>query len=242
MRPVFPFSLFFFFFAVLFPQILTADTPETCQAHYGVYQANVLRRLDRVEDSYARYRWTEFSLRKTFYDRLWLARLEGNDPLDREKREAGQREEKRLIGVIRDLQKRSEKKVSLIFADLDALTRSDSEAPRMCALPSFRTCLLKANGPMIDQLEALRKAVGEILEHDREYAAVVLDASGGKDGLYPQDVLEPAVEHSDAFWRFESPRSQERFTDDSRVLNILTEIRTLLTVQFSGDSCCFRCV
>ena len=60
---------------------------ETCRNKNKNYQTSLDVGLDKLEKIYIHYRWTEAKIRRIYYEKIWEARLDGNDPLSPEKRE-----------------------------------------------------------------------------------------------------------------------------------------------------------
>lgn len=216
--------------------------PEACTARYEGRQKEILKGVRRLELYYSQYRLSEFKIRRLMYEKIWQARTDGNDPLSKEKRAQGQEEEKRLAPVLRDLRQESETASNGFLKSLQALQQADANVSPICPRSDFRTCLAQAYQPVYRLLEECRAAFDSIFEQEREYRTAVENVSGGRDGLYPQDTVEPAAGHTDFYWRFESARSPQRFEEDSHMNDLLTEIRRILTANFPGDSCCLQCI
>lgn len=236
MRGVAAFHLLFFLLSSAH-----AENPDVCQALYRNYQTDWKNALNGLENDYASFRLAEFKGRRLMYENIWAARIEANDPLDVEKRKRGSEEEKRLQESLAEIRKDSGFAAGRFKNTLDHLLQSDSQAPGMCKRPDFRVCLLDANKPVYDILKQLRTDFEKIFEHERAYRTAVEAASGGRDGLYPDDTLESTNEHSDYYWRFENSRSPDRFEQDRRIAALLNETRTILTKKFAGDLCCHGC-
>ncbi len=218
-----------------------AESPEICHAKYQVHMKSVLRNIRRMENAYVHYRWAEFKIRRMMYEQVWQARTDANDPLSRDKRAEGQDREKHLKEAVEKMRQESRRASNAFVQSLRNIEQSDANAPNICKRSDYRACLVEANRPLYSLLKEAKEEFEKIFEGERETRDAVELASGGRDGLYPDDALEPSSEHTDMFWRFESGRGQERFTADGKIMDLIYEMRKTLTWKFPGDNCCLQC-
>lgn len=235
-------SAFFFPVFLLFAVSVFADDSVLCKTKYSLHKKEILADLDKMETDYTAFRWAEFKTRRVMYEQLWQSRTDGNDPLSKNKRAEGQEEEKRLRDVLRSLQQDSEKASNGFVETLGGLEHADSAAPSLCVRPDFRACLAQNYEPFYLLLKQLRETFEHIFEQEREYRKAAEDASGGRETAYLYSALEKPGEHTDFFWRFENGRAQQRFEEDSKIMDFILQMRKLLTGGFPGDNCCFQCV
>ncbi len=226
---------------LLLPSGLRAEAPGTCGARYEVWSSDFEKGLSNLELSYQRYRWAEFKIRRLLYERLWQARSDANHPLDKSRRISGSAEEERLMDILRDYRAQSDEASASFWKTLSELDSSSGAFPQMCERPDFIACMNQGFNPLHRKIEESRAFFRVLVENEREYRTAVENASGGSDGRYPQDLIEPAPDHTDFYWRFESSNSQARFTDDARMMELLLDLQSLLKNNPPAARCCLQC-
>lgn len=228
-------------FLIAGPGFLFAQDSTTCQTRYKLHVEEFSTRLDRLERAYMRYRWTEAQIRQVLYDLLWKARTDANHPLDKARRAAGREEEEKHKTLLDRYLKQSEKDSIYIWKALKALDEGPMQYSNLCERPDFIVCMNNSFKPVFRTVEAIRQEFHHILEGEREYRTRIETITGGKEGLYPQDTVEPESQHNDYYWRFENELSQKRFLEDARIMAWFGEIRETLNWKFSADDCCIMC-
>lgn len=197
--------------------------------------------LDNLENQFAHYRKTETKIRLLTYERLWRARTEGMDPLDKPKRMKGQNEEALLLDELQQLDRESNQDSSDFFEKLQGLKAYENQFGGCCPNKESAECYQTAFLPIRENIEDGLKLYNSIFEHEREYRKAVDLTVGGRQGLYPEDTLESSVQHTPFFKRFEIERRQSRFEEDSNMLRFFHDLRKYLTRDFPGDLCCLHC-
>lgn len=232
----------FMIFIASFHSLSWALPIESCRGKNAEYQNALVSRLDELEKIYVRYRWLEAKIRQVYYEDLWTARLDGNDPLSYEKRESGQDLEKKYLEILKPFQRESEERSTGFVAMVEDMKNTNGQIGGLCERRDVHTCLLLEYKDYFEMMDRALKLFTRIFESEREYRVKVENASGGRDGLYPEDTLEPAGEHTDYYWRFEQSQSQDRFQQDAEMMRLLMDARKFLLLDDRGEGCCRQCV
>lgn len=215
---------------------------ETCRNQNRIYHEKLIVQLDELDGLYSRYRWIEAKIRRLYYDNIWEARLQGNDPLAANKREKGQALEKNNLELLNLLKHDSETASNGFVQMLEKIKQTDFNVAGFCERRDVQTCLVQDYDTFYKMMDQAREIFTRIFEHERDYRTAVENASGGRDGLYPDDVLESSGDHTDFYWRFEQPKSQERFEEDSEMMRLVMTAKQLIYFENTGEGCCRQCV
>lgn len=234
--------LSFFFILAALPASSWAIPIESCRGENTNYQAELVSNLDELEKIYVRYRWLEGKIRQVYYEDLWKARQDANDPLSYEKRDAGQDLEKKYLEILKPIQRESEDRSNEFLALIEKIKNTNGEIGRLCERRDVHTCLLIDYKNFFSMMDHALEIFNRTFEHEREYLVKVENASGGRDGLYPDDALEAPGEHTDYYWRFEESQSQDRFQEDAEMMRVLMAARKFLLLNDPGEGCCRQCV
>lgn len=201
----------------------------------------LLAELNDLEENYVCFRWTEARIRRTYYEKIWKARREQNDPLSKEGREAGRREEENLRRMLASLEDKSKQSSNGFIEKIRSLQNGDKRLAVCCREKGYEECIQKSYQPFYQLLEEAEKRFGPIFEHEREYRKAVKLTAGDTEGLYPRDTLEEKRAHKDYYERFELERSPARFQEDAEMINFFHEAHEKLTVNFPPENCCYHC-
>lgn len=215
---------------------------ESCRSQNKKYQSDLDSGLAELERIFIQYRWTEAKIRNLFYEGIWEARIQGNDPLSREKRDHGQDQEKRYLELLKPLRSESENLSTAFVRQVEKLKQTDKNVTSLCERRDVQACLILVYDPFYKILEQAKVRFGVIFEHEREYRTAVEKSSGGRDGLYPDDALEPPGEHTDYYWRFEQSKGPQRFEEDQEILRLVLAARKLIHFGDTGEGCCRQCI
>ncbi|MBI3316959.1 MAG: hypothetical protein HYZ85_03005 [Candidatus Omnitrophica bacterium] len=218
-----------------------ADPFSACKIQYDQHKKIILKDLDRVEQNYIKYRWTEVKLRRLYYERLWQARQDATDPADQEVRTRGRDEEARILQTIESAENDSQSAAAEMLRALRDFQSRDYDVSNACPEKDFKKCFQKAFKPAYELADEIKPSLDSIFEHEREYRSAMMKTAGDKKGLYLEDTLEHPADHDALYWRFEKDHQARRFEEDARIINFLHEIQKILTWKFQGDDCCYEC-
>lgn len=193
--------------------------------------------ITRLEASYVRYRWVEKKIRRLYYEDIWAARFLAMDPLDKKKREQGQRTNEELEATLRGFEKESDlsaNSVSQRITDIQAFSAHMTCHPER----AIQQCMSETYTPIRTLIDLIKIEFEHIFESERDYRKAVALTTGSKEGLYPQDSLEKPVLHKEYFWRFEQERSPKRYEEDARIIDFLNQLKKLSDQKVTYSSCC----
>lgn len=238
-------SVFFpAFFLLLFSFSAHAEIGDKvpgCKVVYDAAKTQTLQNLTALEETYLRYRNAEFKIRIFEYTRLWKARAQSNEPLQKDVRTAGQIEEDRVLEELAYLDDISQKASNSLLEGLKKLKNLQELFAPCCPDPDIQACLGKSFEPFSEKVDTGIDYFGHIFEHEREYRKEVGLTIGGRKGIYPDDTVEAESVHGDFFARYEVERRQNRFEEDVWMASFFQDLKKMLTDSFPGDHCCLGC-
>ncbi len=212
-----------------------------CQISYKGLKQKLFDEVKTAQNHYVLYKAAQEQIRLITYHFLWQARIEGEDPLNKIRRQGGKREEERLNEMVQSLEQNSAGEADALARSLRKIQTFHGYFLKLCMDRPYQDCILKEFQPLKDFVENGTEIFSHVLEKQREYRLAVDLASGGRDGLYPEDTLESAVEHKDYYVRFELDRHQVNFRLDHQMHDFFYNLLKKLNVSFEGDDCCLSC-
>lgn len=236
------FAISFFLIAAVCSSVCAEpDRQAECQAKLDANDRALVKCLRRLENHFLHYRGTEIKIREFYYDKLWKARRDAMDPFSKKVREAGDREEQRLLEVLSALEKKSLRHSNGFGDTLTAIQHSISDRGKSCPEKTFFDCV-SGTFQQVDAIAGqIRTEFDHIFEKEREFRNEVLQTAGGREGLYPEDAVEVPALHADYYWRFEANREAARFAEDQRVRSFVDDIEKTASHNFEGKKCCLEC-
>lgn len=217
------------------------DKVPGCKVIYNAAKTQTLQNITALEETYIRFRNTEFKIRIFEYTRLWKARAQGNEPLSKDRRSAGQVEEERVLDELAHLDDISQKSSNGLIEGLQQLRALQELFAPCCPDPDIQACLGNSLVPFYEKVASGIDYFGHVFEHEREYRKEVGLTIGGRKGIYPEDTVEAGSDHGDFFARYEVERRQNRFEEDVWMASFFQDLRKMLTDSFPGDHCCLGC-
>ena len=230
--------LFFVFETPLRAQIMTLKDCETCVS--GKVD-ELLRTLDKAEDYLMQYRWAEERIREIYYDRLWKARRNANDPFSSNLRKIGDQDEAYWLSRLAPLERQSKDGINGIYFVLEDVKNADQRLGSCCQELLFRRCVSEPLAALYKKMDEIYVQLIPILEHEREFRLAVSEAVGKRSGLYPRDTVEEPISHDEFYWRFEVDRRKVIFDEDRKLLFSLDEARKYVRTQLPVLDCCHKC-
>lgn len=236
-------SCFLGVFASLFSILLFAQTDpfSECKLRYEGHKKVLLNDLARAEENYLNYRWSEIKIRRLYYERLWAARQDAMDAVRKEKRAQGKDEEARVLKALDAAEKSSANSSNGFLNAIRDFQSRDYDFSNACPERQYKECFQKAFKPAYAIAEEMKHYFDTVFEHEREYRLSVAKTVGDRQGLYPEDTVEPPEDHRDYYWRFEKGRQDRRFEEDKRIMDYLHDIEKVVAWKFEGDHCCYQC-
>jgi len=238
--PRFLFFLIFFSVVSISGGVAATDPIPACQLCFQSTLKELLAHAQTIERNYSSYRWTEFKIRRLYYDELWLARREALDPLDKKKRELGKEDEVRLMRRITRLEKRSDYYVNNIAVQIRFVRNFEAQFLPCSPERGFQECIRKSLEPILLEFEDFKKKWEHILEGQREYRKATSETTGGLKGFYFEDVIETPKAHPDLYWRFQHEKEPNFFLEDSDAVDFFEKVHKILTWKFQGAACCYK--
>lgn len=217
------------------------DRVLTCSRCVEDKRDQLLGILGEMEHHFASYRWAESKIRWLYYEKLWAARREAADPLNKEKRRKGEKEAEFLERELSDDEALSLQASNGFIKKLQEFQEGDLALAACCPENEFKECQQTAFRPAYAVLDQGKRAFDHIFEHEREYREEVALTAGSKEGLYPLDALEKPELHQEYYWRFEAEREERRFQENQEMMQSLLDVRNILNRDFAGKTCCTHC-
>lgn len=244
MPAVIPRTLFFCLIILVcskLPEAFAADKVPGCKAAYQTAIQAMLEEVDRLENLYVVFRWTEAKIRLMTYNDLWQARQDSLDPLSKEKRAEGNHQDGRLMALLKTLEKQSSEASSGLWQGLQNFSRHETGFQACCPEKNFKECIHTALKPFFIEVDAGRRLFDLIFERERDFRKEVELTAAGREGHYLEDALEEKAKHADYFARYEMARRAQHYQDDRDMIYFFRGLKKLLTDRFAGDECCYAC-
>ncbi len=214
------------------------DRQLVCEKSFDQRLEAALEKLDALEVDYLRYRWAESRLRHLYYGPLWQARHEALDPFSEERRSLAEQSEGRLLDEKRRLESQALSASNGLVQKIRELQQADLDFVKSSPEKDFEACIQESITPFYRHLSEIQQHFEHVFERERQARQAVFAASGGRDGLYPQNTLEDPSEHSDYYERFVMAEEPNRFNEDGKTIHDLWEARKMLTWDPRSRSCC----
>lgn len=228
---------------LLIPSPLDAGVDQTpqCRVCFENGIKRLISDLQDLEDVYRKYRWTESKIRFLYYEKLWSARNDANDPLSKEKREKGAADNETLEQILTELEDTALQSSNSFSKGIIQFQESYAYFKNCCSENAFGTCVRNWYEPFVSTLQDLGRWFEHIFEGEREYRSAVSQTAGGRQGLYPEDTVESRREHGEYYPRFERERESKRFQEDRGMMESFLAVRRLLLESSEGLNCCLHC-
>lgn len=232
---------FLVFMNSLFAPVFAETARLECRIPYESSKSELSQLLNELEATYARYRWLEEKIRWLYYERLWQARYEANDPFSKSIRKEARKREDELHADLEMMQAQSADLSNLFYEQTEKIKSFHAVLHEACPEKHYETCITEAHRSLYRIMESVDNHFNQVFEAEREYRTSIAETAAGPKGLYPEDALDLSDEHEDYFWRFENARHKNRFLENQEMMSYFHEAYQFLEWSGKLDHCCYRC-
>ena len=212
-----------------------------CRGAYRAAHEALIQDLKKLEMFYVQYRWAETKIRLLTYENLWRARLDALDPLSGEMRTEGNKEEDRLLEILKSVDEDSKNNSNAFWGGIKSIGGYAKSFEDCCPERHYLDCIGRALKPLFDKVETGHALFDGIFERERDYRKEVELTVGSRKGVYPEDTIEPKAKHPDYYTRYELDRRVRRFQEDQEIAFFFQDLYKMLSDSFAGNDCCYSC-